>query len=233
MKLLAIDTATEACSAALMIDGRVEERYEVAGRSHTEKLPPMVVELLSGAGLKVAQLDGIACGIGPGSFAGVRIGVGFVKGMALAAGVPVLGITSLEMLAIPAFRAGATQVIAAIDARMSEVYVGAFVRAEDGQPLLQGEYFVGAVSALAPLPGRWTAVGTGWGTYEQELRQATGAQIDSIDGVALPRASDMLAIAAARRAQFHGADELAPLYLRNKVALTLEEQAAKRRLRAG
>jgi tRNA threonylcarbamoyladenosine biosynthesis protein TsaB len=226
MKLLAIDTATEACSAALLLDGRTLARSEVAGRSHTERLLPMVSGLLAEAGVGVRQLDGIVCGIGPGSFAGVRIGVGYVKGLALASDRPVLGVTSLAMLAM---QASAPRVIAAIDARMNEVYVGAFEREAGGAPRLLRAEWVGAPATLAPYPGTWSAVGTGWGAYEDALRAATGAQIDVIDGAALPRAEHALQIAAPRLGEFVNADSLVPLYVRNKVALTLEEQAQKRR----
>jgi len=107
LRLLAIDTATEACSAALWIDGAIVERHEVVGRTHTERLLPLVQALLADAGLRPAQLDGLIAGIGPGSFAGVRIGVGLVKGMALGLDRPVVGITSLAMLAQAALDQGA------------------------------------------------------------------------------------------------------------------------------
>jgi tRNA threonylcarbamoyladenosine biosynthesis protein TsaB len=229
MKLLAIDTATEACSVALHLgDGAIDERFEVAGRSHTERLLPLVSGLLAAHAIKPAQLDGLVCGIGPGSFAGVRIGVGYVKGLALGAGLRVLGVSSLEMLAKRAFDAGAARVIAAIDARMNEVYLGAFERDADGLPRAVHEPWVGLPAEAPPLAGTWSAAGTGWGTYADALRQSTRAQIDTLDGAALPHAADALRLALARAVAFGDADALAPLYLRNKVALTLEEQAAKR-----
>ena len=104
MKLLALDTATEACSVALWLDGRIEQRYEAVGRGHSQRLPQMLQELLVDCGVAAGQLDGIACGIGPGSFAGVRIGVGFAKGLALGLDRPVLPVTSLAMLAQGAIR---------------------------------------------------------------------------------------------------------------------------------
>src|SRR3546814_5034000 len=101
MNILALDTATEACSAALQLGDQVIARFEVAGRGHTQKLVPMVRGLLAEAGIAFAQLDAYVCGVGPGSFAGVRIGVSFVKGLALAHERPVVAVSSLAMLAAP------------------------------------------------------------------------------------------------------------------------------------
>ena len=99
MKIFALDTATEACSVALWLDGETVERFEIAGRDHTQRLPAMAKALMADAGLAWSQLDGLVCGIGPGSFAGVRIGVAYTQGLALAHGQPVVGVSSLAMLA--------------------------------------------------------------------------------------------------------------------------------------
>ncbi len=234
MKVLAIDTATEACSAALSCDGRVLARWEHVGRSHTARLMPMVRELIAEAGIAFAQLDGYVCGIGPGSFAGVRIGVGYVKGLALAVDRPVIGVSSLAMLALPALRAGSAQVIAAIDARMDEVYLGCYRRDGDGLPQLLGRESVCAPQHAAAVEGgAWTGVGSGWGSYEAALRAATRADLIGLDAHALPRAEDGLALGLPRLLAGEGdcADRLTPAYLRDKVALTLSEQQAQRRAR--
>jgi len=235
MKILALDTATEACSVALSLDGRIEERFETAGRSHTERLMPMVQELMAGAGLAFSQLDGIACGVGPGSFAGVRIGVGYTKGLALALDRPVVGVSSLPAMALRAIRGGASRVLAAIDARMNEVYWGAYRATADGQPqpLLEER-----VCAPAEVPraaaGEWTAVGTGWGSYGEALRAAAAVEPRQVVADALPHAEDILRLALPQfqAGQAISGDALLPLYLRNKVALTLLEQAATRAARA-
>lgn len=226
MNILALDTATEACSAALQVGGRTLARFELAGRSHTEKLLPMVAALLAEAGIGYAQLDGYVCGIGPGSFAGVRIGVGFVKGLALAHERPVVAVSSLEMLAAPPLRSGAAPVLAAIDARMNEVYFGLYLRGAGGLPEPAGEELVCAPAEAPRCAGEAVAVGTGWGAYEAELRAATGAALRAIDGAALPRADDALTLALPRfaRGETIDAAALLPRYLRNKVALTLSEQ---------
>lgn len=231
MRLLAVDTATEACSAALWLDGRVIEQFELAGRSHTQRMLPMIRGLMAEAGLGFEQLDGLVCGTGPGSFAGVRIAVGYIKGLGLALDRPVIGVGSLAMLAQGAIDSGAQRVACAIDARMNEVYFGAFERDPDGLPTP-----VGAQRVLPPervefhRPGVWTGVGTGWGTYEAQLRKAVQVAIDRIDGAALPRASQALKMAAPSfgTGAWASADTLAPVYLRDRVALTLDEQSQLR-----
>lgn len=230
---LAVDTATEACSVALSVDGAVRARFEPMQREHTQKLLPMIEQVLAGAGKSVAQLDGIVCGIGPGSFAGLRIGLGVVKGLALARDLPVAGVSSLAMLAQRAMRLdGATQVAAIIDARMNEVYFGAYRRGADGLAAVLLADRVCAPEAVPALgAGAWRGVGTGWGRYEAVLRQAAGGTLETIDGAALPRAEDALALGVPMLVAGEGAsaDALAPAYLRDRVALTLDEQAALRR----
>jgi tRNA threonylcarbamoyladenosine biosynthesis protein TsaB len=230
---LAVDTATEACSVATWLDGAVRERFEPMQREHTQRLLPMIHAALADIGRSPAQLDGIVCGIGPGSFAGLRIGLGVVKGLALARDLPVAGVSSLAMLAQRAMRLrGARQVASAIDARMREVYFGAYRAGADGQaePLLADR-----VCAAADVPqlaaGAWHAAGTGWGTYGDVLRTATAAQISAVDAAALPHAEDALPLGlpALQSGAGLSADDLAPAYLRDRVALTLEEQAALRR----
>lgn len=231
MKLLALDTATEACSLALYHEGAVLARFENAGRSHTERLLPLFQSLLAESGLRFAQLDGLVCGIGPGSFAGVRIGVGFAKGLALARDLPVVGVSSLAMLAQAALDAGAQRALAVIDARMGEVYHGAYQRDAQGLAQLADEPGVCAPDALpAPAAGDWHCVGTGWGTYPQMLDAAPGIHRVQIDGTALPdaRAALRLALPQFEAGTAASGDALAPLYLRNKVALTLIEQAQLR-----
>jgi tRNA threonylcarbamoyladenosine biosynthesis protein TsaB len=232
MRIVAIDTATEACSVALWQDGTVHERWELAGRTHSQRLLPLLHELLAEAGVSMGQIDGIACGVGPGSFAGVRIGVGFVKGLALGLDRPVLPVTSLAMLAQGAMRLhGARQVLAAIDARMDEVYYCAYAE-QGGLAVAQGEAVVAPPAGLAlPAAGAWHAAGSGWKTHLEPLRAAARAPLALIDGEALPHAQDALPLAAPAFAAGQGiaAGELAPLYLRNRVALTKAEQEAARK----
>lgn len=230
MKILALDTATEACSVALQLGDQVIARFEVAGRSHTQKLVPMVRGLLADAGISFAQLDAYVCGVGPGSFAGVRIGVSFVKGLALAHDRPVVAVSSLAMLAAPVLAKGGAGVLTAIDARMNEVYFAAWTRDTDGLPQRVGEASVAAPAAVGPHAGVWHAVGSGWQAYRSELAAATGATLGDVDGGALPQARDALRLALPQLVAGTGisAAALVPEYLRNKVALTLREQQARK-----
>ncbi len=234
MKLLAIDTATEACSVALWLDGAIHERFEVAGRGHSQLLPDMLHGVMADCGIALSEIDGIACGVGPGSFAGVRIGVGFVKGLAMGLDRPVVAVSSLAMLAQGAVRQhGAERVLAAIDARMNEVYFCRYAAA-DGLAVAQGEALVAPPAALElPASGENAAVGSGWKTHLEALREHTGATLNPLDGEALPHARDALPLAQPQFAAGRGigAGELLPVYLRNRVALTkLEQEAARKGL---
>lgn len=233
LRLLAIDTATEACSVALWLNGEILERYEVAGREHTQRLMSQVNQVMADAGLGFSQLDGIACGIGPGSFAGVRIGVGYVKGLALALDRPVIGVSSLAMLALRAVRLeGAEHVLAAIDARMNEVYFGAYRCTVAG---LVEKYEPERVCAPDAVPKakvqHVVAAGSGWNTYREILSRTTDAKIAQFFPAALPHAEEALHLALPQFMAGQGinADDLLPAYLRDKVALTLDEQMALRK----
>lgn len=230
MNILALDTATEACSVALQLGDQVLARCEVVGRSHTQQLVPMVRGLLADAGIGVAQLDAYVCGVGPGSFAGVRIGVSFVKGLALAHERPVVAVSSLAMLAVPLIASGAPRVLTAIDARMNEVYFAAWMRDASGLPQRVGEASVAAPVDVGARTGEWRAAGSGWQAYRAELEAATGALLVEVDAAALPQARDALALALPQLALGNGisAAALVPEYLRNKVALTLREQRARK-----
>jgi len=237
LKLLALDTATEACSAALWVDGATISRFEVAGRSHTERLQPMVRELMAEGGVGFSDLDGFICGIGPGSFAGVRIGVGFVKGLALATSRPVIGIGSLEMLAQPALDAGAELALACIDARMAEVYAGAYRADPHGLAVT-----VMADVVAPPEHVHWPqnetgvthAIGTGWDKWGEVLAVGLDQSPAQIRAQAYPDAALALRLALPRiqAGQWQDAGGLAPAYLRNRVALTLTEQIAARAAKA-
>ncbi|HAS63934.1 MAG TPA: tRNA (adenosine(37)-N6)-threonylcarbamoyltransferase complex dimerization subunit type 1 TsaB, partial [Vibrio sp.] len=133
-KILALDTATENCSVALLVNDQVYVRSEVAPRDHTKKILPMVDEVLKEAGVTLAELDALAFGRGPGSFTGVRIGIGIAQGLAFGADLPMIAVSTLEAMAQGSYRvSGATEVAAAIDARMSEVYWGRYRRQENGE----------------------------------------------------------------------------------------------------
>ena len=233
MNLLAIDTATEACSLAIALDDRVLSRHVVAGRDQTAVLLPLLHELLAEAGIGVPQLDAIACGVGPGSFAGVRIGVGFVKGLALVRDVPIVPVMSLACLAQGALRRhGATRVLSCIDARMGEVYAAVYEKGGDGRIRAIVEPRVCKPDALdAAIASPWIATGTGWGAYRDILRTRLGTTPVAEEPAALPEAVDAITLArgALARGETVSVASLEPIYLRNDVALTLEQQAQARR----
>jgi tRNA threonylcarbamoyladenosine biosynthesis protein TsaB len=223
VKLLALDTSTEACSAALVVGGEVCERYRLAPREHTRLILPMIDELLSEAGLHVSALDGVAFGRGPGAFTGLRIAAGVVQGIAFGAELPVAPVSSLAALAQGVYReAGATRVLAAIDARIQEVYWGAYLFDERGVARLMGDEVVCAPHRV-PLPeGRgWQGVGSGWGAYLSELRQHMAGGVSAWEAQRYPRARDvaLLGLAALERGEGVSAEQALPVYLRNEVAV--------------
>lgn len=216
--LLALDTATEACSVALLHDGRVLSHYEVIPRLHAQRVLPMINDLLGEAGVARSAIDAIAFGRGPGAFTGVRIAVGVVQGLAFGLDRPVLPVSNLAILAQRALRErGVQQVAAAIDARMDEVYWGCY-RENAGEMCLQGMEAVLPPEHVA-LPrgaqGQWFGAGTGWGYVARIPVNASEA-----DATLLPHAQDLLALAgfAWQRGEAVGADEAQPVYLRDKVA---------------
>jgi tRNA threonylcarbamoyladenosine biosynthesis protein TsaB len=226
MNFLAIETSTEACSVALVHGDEVIERSEVAPRRHAELVLPMADELLAEAGLKRQALDGIAVGRGPGAFTGVRLGVSLAQGMAMALDIPVVTVSSLQALALEAPEDDAA-ILSVIDARMGEIYVAAWRRdGEGGVVLLDRERVDTAAALVLPEAAAWHVVGTGWATYEAILRGRIPTAIVSADGARYPQARHVAEVAA-RRFRDGGAvaPELAlPVYLRDKVALTLVEQ---------
>ncbi|MCK9741464.1 tRNA (adenosine(37)-N6)-threonylcarbamoyltransferase complex dimerization subunit type 1 TsaB [Pseudomonas syringae Cit 7] len=216
--LLALDTATEACSVALLHDGKVLSHYEVIPRLHAQRLLPMIKSLMAEAGIAMSALDAIAFGRGPGAFTGVRIAIGVVQGLAFALERPVLPVSNLAVLAQRALREhGVSQVASAIDARMDEVYWGCYHEAA-GEMRLLGEEAVMAPE-LAALPahasGQWFGAGTGWGYAERIPLSLAGH-----DAAMLPHAQDLLTLAtfAWHRGEALPADDAQPVYLRDKVA---------------
>lgn len=228
MKILALDTATEACSVALLQDGRIIDRTEMAPRRHAELVLPMAESLLADAGVTRRQLDAIAVGRGPGAFTGVRLAVSVAQGLALALDIPVVPISSLAALAMQAPNDGAA-VLAAIDARRGEIYAGAFHFAADGLvEALNAEQVLPASSLILPHADAWNVLGTGWDAYGEALRPCLHSAPRWADGQRFPQAADVARLAAPLFAAGKGvAPELAlPVYLRDKVALTLAEQHA-------
>ena len=223
MRLLAIETATEWCSVALWHDGETAALETRAGNRHAERVLPMLEQLLAGCGTAVSQLDAIAFGAGPGSFTGLRIGCGVVQGIAVARDLPVLGIPTLETMAE---ECGATRVVAALDARMGEVYCAAYERAGELWREVHPPGCVAPERVLRPAGGGWTGCGNGFSVYRAALESALRGALLHCAPLVRPSAAAVARLAAPRLAAGAGVDAAfaAPVYLRDKVALTTAEQ---------
>jgi tRNA threonylcarbamoyladenosine biosynthesis protein TsaB len=226
MRLLAIDTSTEALSVALRTEqGTIERGLETA-RGHAEQILSLIDAVLGEADVRLSQLDGIAAGVGPGSFTGVRISVAVAQGLSFGAGLPVVPVTSLEALAFAAIETGADRVIACLDARMGEIYWGCFA-AEPARGLRAlGTLQVTAAGRVRlPSPDRYRGVGRGFTAYP-ELAALPGVEVDARSMLTLPNAADMAGLGALRLAAGEGVDpaDLKPEYVRDKVALTEAER---------
>ncbi len=228
MKLLAIETATEACSVAVWADGQVRERFELAPRGHTERVLPWADALLAEAGIARSQLDAIAVGRGPGAFTGVRLAIALAQGIALALERPIVPVSTLAALAL---RSRGEHVLAAIDARMGEIYLGAFVRDADGLVEAHGTEQLLRPADARMAPGTaWIGVGSGFAAQHGALMRALDAELSAADATELPHAADVATLAARAfaRGQALAPERVEPAYLRDKVALTLAEQHAAR-----
>jgi tRNA threonylcarbamoyladenosine biosynthesis protein TsaB len=205
VRVLALDTSTDRLSLALADGDARHARDQVVGHRHAETLFAELAALLDAAGLRVADLDAIAFGAGPGAFTGLRIASGVAQGLAAARGLPVIAVSCLEAIA---HQAGAARAVVCIDARMGEVYHGAYARNADGTLALAAPPSVAAPERLPVPAGRgWTGLGSGFATH----------------GAA------MLELALPRLAAGEGSDaaQALPVYLRERVALTVAERAAR------
>jgi tRNA threonylcarbamoyladenosine biosynthesis protein TsaB len=232
MRIIALDASTELCSAALGDGAAWKERAERAGQRHSELLLPMVRELLAEERIGLSEIDGIAFGAGPGSFTGLRIACGVAQGLAFAAGLPVVGVPTLEAMAEAArARYGATRVMAALDARMHEIYVAAYEH--DGARWRAVVEPTAVDPEGAPLPpGRdWAGVGVGFAAYPS-LGERLASVLGRRDETIAPDAVTVGTLALPRFAAGEGVHsrDAAPLYLRHRVALTAAERAAGLRL---
>jgi len=217
-RILALDTSTDACSVALDLGGEQHHAFVIEPRRHTHLLLPMVERLLAEAGVTLNSLDAIAFGRGPGSFAGIRIATGAAQGLALGADLPLLPISTLEAMAVSAreLNTGHTRVLTALDARMDEVYWGAFDIAEPLPKALMEESVRSPAEVEAPGDdGDWLGVGSGW-RYRERMPTGPAAKVGAVDESICPDARAMLILAQAQMANGAGvAPELAlPVYLR-------------------
>lgn len=222
MKLLAIETASDACSCALLIGDGVLERHEIEPRRHAELVLGMVSALLAEAGLTLGALDALAFGRGPGSFTGLRVAAGVVQGLAYGAGLPVVPVSSLQAMAQGARREhGHERVLPAFDARIGEVYWGSYAADGDGCMIPRGEDIVSAPEAVPTPEGEgWFGVGEGWRAHGDALANRIGGALRGSDPARVPRALDVAVLArrAVSRGEGVGAAGALPVYVRNSVA---------------
>lgn len=221
MKLLAVETATEACSAALYIDGEILERFQLAPRIHTRLILPMIDSLLVEAGISTHELDGLAFGRGPGSFTGVRIATGITQGIALGLELPVAPISTLAAIAQEYFdRQSDDLVFTAMDARMGEIFWGVYRKNVQGFAELLGQEWVGPADAVDFPELCGAGVGTGWRVYQDILINRLGGCVRHCETDNLPRAG---AIALLASQDFAAGlqvpvEQAMPVYLRDNVA---------------
>ena len=221
MKLLAVETATEACSAALLVDGEVAERFEIAPRQHTQLILPMVDQLLVDADLKLTDLDGLAFGRGPGAFTGVRIATGVIQGLAFAAELPVAPVSTLAAMAHGQYRsAGQQNILTAIDARMGEIYWAGYQFSTSGEMTeSMPEQVISSTEAPLPESGEWFGVGSGWQSDGESLTARLGDRLIATNASRLPHAADIALLAAQviERGDGVSAANALPIYLRDQV----------------
>ncbi len=232
MKLLAFDTSTAWLTVACGSGESWCVRGEPAGQAHSERLLPLVDEVLVEAGWSLASLDGIAFGAGPGSFTGVRIACGAAQGLAFGADLPVIAVPTPEAFAQDAWRRRAEgDVFVCIDARMREVYVAAYAREEGRWSERLAPAVLKPADIALPARGRsaWFGVGSGFAAYPTLQSQLA---LEHVDADAVPDARAIGELAQPRFEAGHGvaAADARPLYVRHRVALTTAERAAGARL---
>ncbi len=217
MKLLALDTSTEACSVAILIDDVVHERFEIVTQRHSERVLPLVDTVLAESGLSLSQLDALAFGRGPGSFTALRIGAGVVQGLAFGADLPVVPVSSLAALAQGQ---DADKILAAFDARMGQIYWAPYVR-EQGVLRARGDEQVQMPEAVALTGTDWIGAGSGWDQYAERLLAHLPGQVLRWQPQCYPHAGDVarLALLAYARGEAVSAEDALPVYVRDEVAV--------------
>ena len=219
MRFAAFETSSEWCSVALSVDGEITGIERRAGHRHSELALPMLEELLNGAQLKIAEVQAVAFGAGPGSFTGLRIACGLAQGLALARELPVIGISSLEAIAE---ESGESRVVACIDARMREVYYSALEKKGGRWHEVLAAQCIAPENAPRPPGTDWIGVGNGFAVYGNLGLKKVLPEVH-------PTAIAVARLAGPRLAAGEGVDaaRAAPIYVRDKVAFTKAELAAR------
>lgn len=236
MKILAVDASTEACSAAVLVRGELVERLTLAPRKHIELLMPMTKEVMEAAELELNELQGLAFSVGPGSFAGLRIACGFVQGLGAGLNIPIVPVSTLAALAYPVLEENPeAMVMPILDAKMNEVYWAVYALDQEGELIVIEEDQVSSLDVIyerfADRKEPLLAVGDGW-----ELDSSSHEKLNAtrIEDRHYPRAGDIALLAQKDLVKGLGlyADQVAPVYLRHNIAMTIEEQKAFREEKA-
>lgn len=221
VKLLGIETATEACSAALYLDGEIVERYEVAPRKHNELILTMCEQVLAEAEVALTSIDALAFGCGPGAFTGLRIAASVTQAISLAHDLPVASISTLANLAQQIKMQTGERVLTAIDARMDEIYWAIYEKNQQNSLDLIVEECVQASNSIEAQQMEKVNYGwgTGWQTYKDDLASKSKLEAQAINGQALPRASTTVELGAIKYRDNDMVDavNVLPVYLRNQV----------------
>ena len=219
MNILALDTAGEGCSVALLAGERIVERFEATPRRHAATLLPMAEACLAQAGLALGELHAVAFGRGPGSFTGLRIATGVAQGIAFGAGLPVVPVSNLAAGAAAALRLRDWRnVVVAFDARMGEIYAGSFRIGVDELPEAVGpEALLLPDALIAPDGAGWHGAGSAFSAWPA---LASRLGLEDKDAGITPLARDLLGLAAAAlaRGEAVAAEDALPVYLRERVA---------------
>ena len=218
MKILAIETSSDACSAAVAINEDVYEVFQLAPRQHTQLILSMVEEVLAEAQCALSQVDAVAFGRGPGAFTGIRVATSVTQGIAYGADLPVIPVSSLAALAYLAHREhGATQSIVATDARLAEVYVGCYRSDQLSATVVAEEVVIKPQELTEITSGAWFGVGNAWEIYQDQLRSRVCGEADLVGIISdvYPHACDIACLA--RQGECLPVEQALPVYLRDKV----------------
>ncbi len=221
MNILAIETSTQACSAALLSHGQLQHRFQISPQGHGDLILTMVDELMQEAGLTPAQLSAVAFGRGPGAFTGVRIATSVAQGIAFGADLPVVPVSTLAALAQAGYRHnGYESMLCAMDARMGEVYWGTYQIEQGMVSLLSDELVCKPEAVPQPETGEWHGIGSGWAIFADALRSRFPVQLEEKDAHLLPRAEEVALLAqhAVENGQTVAPQDALPIYLRDNVA---------------
>ena len=227
MNILALDTCTESCSAALLYQGQIFERVEMTQRGHSDLILGMMEALFKDAGISIDVIDAVAVGRGPGSFTGVRVGVGVAQGIAFARNIPVIPVSTLAAIAQGIFDQGDDDYVAvAIDARMGEIYGANYQRQQGVAVLLDQEQVYPPEQFLPFADQQWIGAGTGWREYNDLLTEQFEGKLVQVIAERYPQASSIIKLAQieVEAGRLLPAEQAIPVYLRNNVAKKKGEQ---------